>query len=221
MLLTIATSSNSNTIGEIITWLESHPQSVIIIKTLIDTIVPCICFREIIIFFLKPYIERRNKRIEAETTFYPALRISINTLKDLLEQCGRLDYLNIQKGNIFSIRYKDCDLFRKCPAFENLSEEEITKFHEAAEKVKTIIENPNSNVPPKNSQKIKWENSQKDILLFCIFLESIKNNRNIAQFNTSEDSGAELPHITACKGLVSSMNYLTRDFNKYPDKQAI
>lgn len=221
MLLTIATSSNTNTVGELVTWLECHPQSVIIIKTLIDTLVPCICFREIFLFVLKPYIERRNKRIEAETTLYPALRLRISTLKALLEQWDRIDYLNIEKGNIYSIRYKEEDLFRKCSAYERVSKDEIKQFHEAAERVKIIIENSNANVPPKNSQKNKWEKSQKEIILFCDLLRAIYNGQSIAQFNTSVDSSTEPPHIAACKELVVSMNYLTRDFNKYPDSKTV
>ncbi len=217
MLLTISSPSTHNSIGDFAIWLESHPQSVIIIKTLIDIIVPCICFREIFLFLIKPYVERRNKRIEAETAFYPALRLSINALKGLLEQYGRLDFLNIEKGNVFSVRYKENDLYVICPLFKQVSEGEIKQLTEAAKKVKDTIENSVVNVPPKNSRKDKWENSQKEILLFCVFLESLSNNQNIPLFNMSENFGTTPPHSTACKELVDSMNYLTRDFEKYPD----
>ena len=216
MLLTSTTSQDTTKL--IFEWLELHPQTVSIITTLIQVIVPCLCFRQIIVFLLKPYIDLRNKRIEAETDFYPILRLRINVLKGLLENHHRLECQDRRKGNIFSLLYKESVLFHNCPTYDRVSQNEIRQYWEATQRIKDAIDNSKANIPPKNSQKNKWESSLKDILLFCSLMESKHNNEDVQSIAEITDSNSIPPHIKECNRLIDSMDYLSRDFKTNPDK---
>lgn len=202
-------------IEKIINWLEGHPQSVEIIKTLIATLIPCICFREILIFALKPYIERRNKQIQAETVFYPVLRMKVTILEDLLKKNNRLEVLDVNAGNIFIILYKENVRHSYCSEYKSeIPENEISLYKNALGEIKEVIEKTDVNVPPKKCSREEWEKSQVTLMLFYKTIEAKSNGMSVEVVTEKATPETKLHpiHIEECEKLIQALKCLSKHY---------
>jgi len=151
-----------------------------------------------------------EKRTEAYFGFYVQLLLQINSLQSWLDERELLEINDPSKGNIYTLLYENKLQKKECTGFKEPSDEQLNDINKLASQIKDTFNNSKNNVYPKNSEKVKWYNSQQKLFEFCEFLE----NESMRRITNIAKTDGEYKHIVKCRDLVNAINYIKESIEK-------
>ena len=155
----------------------------------------------------------KQKRAEAFFGFYAQLSLRIKTLQTDLEVNDRLNIIDPEVGNIYSLVYAETLVKQVCPKFKSITDEELIVYVTAAKELKSFLLESSNNVYPHGTTQQEWYKSQQVLLSFCEFL----TNEKVFYYMTNkefEKGEVEPKHITKCKALINSMNFILNSIDR-------
>lgn len=181
---------NQHIIEYILQFIENHSVLVGIVSSLLVSS-----------FWFKKFL--KQKRAEAFFGFYAKLLLRIKSLRKALDDNGQLNIDNVESGNIYSLLYLETYRLQICPDYKEPTDDELKFYKTIASKLMDTLIETDHNVYPPKANKNQWYESQFVIFSFCEF---IANDEYQLQTNKTRDS--EHNHISYCKKLIESMNYI-------------
>jgi len=189
-----------DTFKSIFLWLENHSG---IIGIIIAIIVGSLWSHKFLM----------QKRAEAFFGFYTRLLFQIKGLESFLGDNELLEYVDQNKGNIFTLIYIVNLQYKAFNGFPIPSKELLDDLKKLTSQIKNTLTESESNVYPKASERERWYDSQYILFKFCEFMEN-DSEREITSIEKEDGEKSELKHIVKCRELVHAMNYIKESIEK-------
>lgn len=154
----------------------------------------------------------KQKRAEAFFGFYTQLSMQLKDLRTRLEEKGRLETSDPQKGNIYSLIYEEKYAEKVSTSYPKIDERELNAYLIAAAAIEKTLLDTDSNVYPKSAKQREWYNSLHIVFSFCEFLIHKEYQHTTNESNNG--STDEAKHITKCKLLVSAIDYILNSIKR-------
>lgn len=205
---------NSSNFKVILDWIINYPDAALLFFELLSAFFTV--FGAILGWLFHGIKYKRNKRLEAQTTVYPAIRRASERLEEALNNHDRL-YISIpydrdnDKGNIYSLYYIKSIRHSYSKSYHEIGNDELQNYKTLAQDLKDELKSHDNCIHPKSFQRKKWDKCIETLLDFCDFLIKIDNGY-VGEFGMLNKSEKELPkHVESCCNLVKAFDYVRKN----------
>lgn len=197
----------------IIDWVNSNPEAATLYFEVIAVFFGGI--GSIFGWFLHGIKYKRDKRLEAKITIYPAIQRSSQLLEDALREHDRL-YIpkeynrDSDKGNIYTLYYSKSKRYYYSKSYHEIADEELKKYKSLAQNLEIELRSHKNCIHPEIFGKEKWNECTQILLSFCDFIIGIDSNY-VGEYGKSQNSPNDKPiHIELCEKLIRAFEYIKR-----------
>lgn len=192
LLILVYSIPQQHRLGYVLQYVEDHPVLVGVLTSLIATSL-----------WLYKFLKQR--RAEAFFGLYSQLLLYLDELSTRLIECGLLNILNNEEGNIFSLEYTVDYCKEICPSFAPAAaRNHLLPLIKIVEGLEDTLLKADNNVYPKKAEPEKWYYSQQVLISFCEFLQHEEYHHTINRMIAT----SRPMHIVKCEKLLGAIAYI-------------